>query len=168
MRLEASAQAMKPWIPNPSLPAGRKPVELITDRAKRYRANRNAPPGERRCAYCGAPRPRDIDHVDGDESNNNPENLVYACRSCNVRKGQVFARAGLGVRTRQFNPHGKGATSLGQWVQAVLALRGEASTMSLPAAVRLVKETPASRRSAFAAEIWRRRRERGTDKLVPF
>ncbi len=159
---------MKRWIPNPSMPAGRKPVELITDRAKRYRANRAAPEVEKRCVYCGAPRPRDIDHVDGNEANNNPENLVYACRPCNAKKGAAFARSGRGVRTRQFNPASKGATSLGQWVQAVLALRGEASTMSLPAAVRLVQETPPARRSAFAAEIWRRRRERGTDKQIPF
>jgi len=159
---------MRRWVSNPCLPAGRKPVELITDRAKRYRANQAMPGVPRRCVYCGSPDPRDIDHVDGNEANNNPANLVYACRSCNAKKGVVFARAGRGIRTRQFNPAGKGATSLGQWVQAVLALRGEASTMSLPAAVRMVQETPPARRSAFAAEIWRRRRERGTDKRVPF
>jgi hypothetical protein len=164
---------MRPFVPNPTRPGGRKPVELITDRAKRYRANRTPPPGPRQCAYCGARNARDIDHIDGDEANSSPANLVYACRSCNTRKGMAFRNAGQGKLTRQFNP-GKpsaGARSLGQWIQAVLAIRGEASTMSLPAAVELIQATPPARRSQFAAEIWQRRKERGTDRRaseVPF
>lgn len=164
---------MRPFIPNPTTPGGRKPVELITDRAKRYRANQTPPPGPRRCAYCGAKPAIDIDHVDGNEANANPTNLVYACRSCNTRKGVVFRNAGKGKLTRQFNPAAAaaGARSLGQWIQAVLAVRGEASTMSLPAAVQLIQATPATRRSQFASEIWKRRKERGTDRRaseVPF
>ena len=38
--------------------------------------------------------------------------------------------------------------------------------MSLPAAVELIRSTPSARRSEFAAEIWRRRKERGSE--VPF
>jgi hypothetical protein len=42
--------------------------------------------------------------------------------------------------------------------------------MTVPAAVAMVQATPPARRSEFAAEIWARRRERGTDKRdeVPF
>lgn len=160
-------------ISNPARPGARKPVELITDRAKRYRANRTPPPLPRRCNYCGKQAARlDIDHVDGNESNSNPANLIWACRSCNTRKGVVFRNSGTGTRTRQFNPAkpSSGAKSLGQWMQAVLAMRGESSTMSLPAAVAMVQATPTARRSEFAAEIWARRRERGTDRReeVPF
>ncbi len=163
---------MRPFISNPTTPGGRKPVELITDRARRYRANQTPPPGPRQCNYCGRKPARDIDHVDGNEANGNPANLVYACRSCNTRKGVVFRNAGIGKLTRQFNPaqDSAGARSLGQWVQAVMAMRGESSSMSVPAAVAMVQATPAARRSEFAAEIWKRRRERGTDKReeVPF
>jgi hypothetical protein len=159
-------------ISNPTQPGGRKAVELITDRAKRYRANQTPPPGPRQCHYCGRKPARDIDHVDGNEANSNPSNLVYACRSCNTRKGVVFRNAGIGKLTRQFNPAKppSGARSLGQWMQAVMAMRGESSTMSVPAAVAMVQATPAARRSEFAAEIWERRRQHGTDKRdqVPF
>lgn len=159
-------------ISNPTQPGGRKPVELITDRAKRYRANQTPPPGPRQCHYCGRKPARDIDHVDGDEANGSPANLAWACRGCNTRKGVVFRNAGIGKLTRQFNPAKapSGASSLGQWIQAVMALRGESSSMSVPAAVDLVHATPAARRSEFAAEIWERRRQRGTDKRdqVPF
>jgi hypothetical protein len=34
---------LKLTVPNPTTPAGRKPVHLITDRAKRYRANATPP-----------------------------------------------------------------------------------------------------------------------------
>ena len=62
----------------------RKPVHLITDRAKRYRAQK-AVEGPRRCILCGTtPGRLDVMHLDGDESNGE--------------------RIGAGVRTRQYNP----------------------------------------------------------------
>lgn len=80
-------------------------MELITDRAKRYRASANPPPGPRQCHYCGTKRNVEVEHVDGFEANTEPENLTWACRACNTRKGIVFRNAGFGRRTRQFNPH---------------------------------------------------------------
>ena len=78
-------------------------------------------------------------------------------------------RAGLGRRTRQFNPAGEGARSLGQWLTAVMSMKGESTAMSVPAAVEMIRATPASKRSEYAREIWRIRRQRGTDKTgVPF
>lgn len=141
----------------------------VTDRAKRYRANRAIPPSrDKRCVYCGNPDASDVEHVNGIEDDAQPENLTHSCRSCNVKKGVTFARAGIGVLTRQFNP-ASGATSLGQYMSAVLTLRGESDAMSLPAAIKLMHNTPADVRSGFAAEIWRRRRARGNDGTkVPF
>lgn len=223
------------YVPNPTQPAGRLPVELITDRALRYRAVRNAPPGPRRCHYCGSRQNVEVEHVDGHEENTWPDNLTWACRRCNTKKGIAFRNAGAGRLTRQFNPPasfaipaaglagrragqaarkaGKlpfgtfddwlkkqlpllaveptgaevramrqafhaglrqrnpgGARNLAQWLNAVLSLKGESSVMGLQEAIAMVHATPHAKRSEFAAEIWRRRRARGTDKReeVPF
>jgi len=64
----------------------------------------------------------------------------------------------------QFNPS-EGAKSLGQWLTAVMSMKGESDAMSVPAAVEIIRAT--SPRS-FGREIWGRRRERGTDGKVPF
>lgn len=153
-------------IPNPTRPRGLTPVRLLTDRAKRLRARRSPPDGPKRCHYCGAAKPRDIDHVDGNESHGQRHNLAWACRTCNTRKGVAFRDRGRGVRTRQFNPAG-GARNLAQYVQAVMALRGEGD-MKLSDAIAMMHATPHTKRAEFAAEIWRRRRARGSDKKVPF
>ena len=98
-----------------------------------------------------------VDHRDADESNNAPRNLRWLCKACNTRLGITAARAGRGRRTRQFNP---GAETLAQYVQAVIEHRRGAHD---PAG-RVIHETPKAQRREFAAEIWRRRRERGTDR----
>lgn len=81
-----------------------KPAHAITDRAKRYRANKNPPPGPRRCTFCARRKNIDIDHVTGNESDDSPGNKMYLCRPCNTAKGIVQARNRIGTRTRQFNP----------------------------------------------------------------
>ena len=155
---------MKPYtVSNPTRPGARKPVELITDRAKRYRANRNPPEGARQCCYCGSKTNVEVEHVDGNEDNAEAHNLVWACRSCNTQKGIHFARNGKGKRTRQYNPKGEGARSVAQWVQAVMVTKGMGDTMTLNQAIDMIHNTPQSRRSEFAREIWSRRREHGTD-----
>jgi hypothetical protein len=72
---------------------------------------------------------------------------------------------------RQRNP-ATGAHSLGQWLNAVLSLKGEGGTMDLDDAIAMVHATPHGKRSEFADEIWRRRRARGTARRgadeVPF
>lgn len=224
------------FVSNPCSRGALKPVELITDRAKRYRAQKNAPPAPRRCHYCGSRQNVEVEHVDGFEEHIEPENLTWACRSCNTRKGVVFKNAGFGRRTRQYNPHysfsaaaaglagrragaaarkaGRpgfgsfqdwldrhvlsiseqptasqvkdwresyftgfrqrnptgGAHSLGQWLNAVLSLRGQGGTMELQDAIAMVHATPHAQRSEFADEIWQRRRARGTAyrEEVPF
>jgi len=159
-----------PWIPNPCRPGGRQPVEIITDRAKRYRAQDAHEQAEKRCVYCGAPassrRRLDVEHIDGKEANTSPANLAYACRPCNSLKGAYFARRGRGVRTRQFNPEEKGAGTLAEYMEVIGALKGWPSRFSLGQAVAKMHATPASTRSRFARDIWERRRGRASD--VPF
>ena len=110
-----------------------------------------------------------VGHINGDESDGSQRNLGPTCRSCNAKVAHVMKRAGIGRRTRQYNPHGGsgGAQTLGQWLAAVLSMKGESDQMPVDAAVELIHQTPASARSSFAREIWRLRRAIG-DKNIPF
>jgi hypothetical protein len=99
-----------------------------------------------------------IDHINGDESDGSPNNLRYLCTPHNVSEAIRLARAGQGVKTRQYNPGG--AHTLAQYTQAVLDhTRGEHD-----AGGKVIHETPKEKRQDFAAEIWARRRARGTDR----
>jgi hypothetical protein len=89
---------------------------------------------------------------------------MWSCRRCNTRIGIVMARAGMGRRTVQFNPQAQGAKSLGQWLTAVLSMKGESQAMDTAAAVEMIHATPPQRRSEFAYQIWEIRRRRGTDR----
>ena len=142
----------------------RAPTGDVSDRALRYRARKCAPPGPRICAFCGARESIDIHHINGLEEDTEPVNLVWACRSCNVRAGIAMKRAGLGRKVRQFNPQSQGAKSLGQWLTAVLSMKGESDAMDTAAAVDMIRATPPERRSEFAQRIWEIRRSRGTDR----
>ena len=136
-------------VPNPASGTMR-PVELITDRAKRYRANRNPPEGPRRCGFCWASNPRDIDHIDGDEGNGAPNNLQYLCRSCNTKKGITQARAKVGKRTRQRNPAPVKPLRYAEYLRAVEVLRGDRPGDVSTAAARL-QATNSQQRQAYAA-----------------
>jgi len=77
----------------------------ITDRAKRYRARANAGEIQPRCCFfCLTTKGLDLDHILGDESDSEPDNLMWLCRRCNATKGYQQARNAIGVRTAQFNP----------------------------------------------------------------
>jgi hypothetical protein len=112
-----------------------------------------------------------VAHIDGNESNGARENLGPTCRSCNARTAHVMKRAGVGRRTKQYNPRGSaGAQTLGQWMAAVMSMKGESDQMNVSDAVAMIHATPASTRSQFAHEIWLRRREHGADgsERIPF
>jgi hypothetical protein len=146
----------KHWIPNPSSPAGLMPAELVTDRALRYRANANPPEGPEICHYCGADGRVEVEHIDGREENSAPDNLAWACRPCNTRKGAFFAAEDIGRRTRQYNPR-KPARSLREYVAAVAGLMGEGSRRQAPArAIATVQATRPKTRARFAAELRRK------------
>lgn len=77
-----------------------------TDRAKRYKANRDIQDDPKSgCLFCGSKRNLTVDHLSGDESDSDPRNLVWACKSCNTRKGAAFRKAGIGRLTHQYNPY---------------------------------------------------------------
>lgn len=153
---------------------------------------------------CGSERFLVPDHIDNNESNDDPRNLRWLCKSCNTKKGIAAAKAGEGRRTDQMNPkvvtreqaeamrekavtfmdridaddpndiagmsveeyadhkqlrlaNNPGAESLGEYVAAAVQhTRGTHDAAGL-----VIHETPADRRSAFAKEIWRRRRKHG-------
>jgi hypothetical protein len=135
----------------------RKPVdELISDRAKRYRANTPEcrPRGKKICEYCSSRKNVEVHHRDGHESNTKRSNLAWACRSCNTKIGKAMARRGQGSRVSQTNP----ADSMAQWVSAVLSAKGESDAIPKDDAIEIIHATPASDRSRFAREIWKRRR----------
>lgn len=127
-----------------------KPAHQITDRAKRYRANRNPPPGRKICNFCAGRRNVDIDHVTGDETDDSPENKIFLCRPCNTRKGITQARNHIGVRTRQYNP--ARVPTFAQFGSAAAVLLGLAHG-SAAAATELVKATPPEKRATYAEQI---------------
>jgi hypothetical protein len=137
-------------VPNPATPRRLRAVELITDRAKRYRANRNPPEGPRRCGFCAAKNPRDIDHIDGDEGNGAAHNLQYLCRSCNTLKGLAQRNAGAGRRTAQYNP--ERAPTFRRYVDAVLVLRGD-NPGNVAKAARVLQATPPESRREYIERI---------------
>src|SRR5580704_5328487 len=131
-------------------PEFRKAVEEITDRAKRYRANKVRPKGPKRCAYkhrmnpCKGPL--GINHIDGNESHGEQDNLNWACKRHNAQLAIYHKAMGRGVRTRQYNP---GATNLAQYVQAAV----EHSRGAHDEGGRVIHETPKAKRRSFAREI---------------
>lgn len=139
----------------------------VTDRALRYSAVQQAPP-RTPCLWCGR-KSTEVAHVNGHEEDTRHQNLGWTCRSCNVKCGITLRDAGLGRRTRQYNPHTVGAQTLGAWLNAVQSMKGEpGGTMDVAEAVALIHATPQDQRSNFAKEIWAVRRKRGTDTVVPF
>ena len=87
----------------------RKPVNEITDRAKRYRAQNDVPPGPKKCVICGRnPGKLQVMHLSGDESDGDKRNLAYGCRSCNGKLSAAWKRLGSPVRTRQYNANPTG------------------------------------------------------------
>lgn len=149
-------------------PGWRKPVDEITDRAKRYRANHpEFKPTGKTCFLCGdKPAKLDVHHIDGDESNGEPDNLVNSCRSCNVWLANRYRELGLGKLTRQFNPgkkQSRGAKSDAQMLReyhaSVMVMRGFWPGDSA-AAHDAVLRFPSWVRSAYTREAWRIRKDR--------
>ncbi len=72
-----------------------------------------------------------------------------------------MAASGKGRRTRQYN---KGAHSLGAYVAAASQHRRGAHDKG----GKVIHDTPASKRSEYAREIWALRRKHGTDRFSDF
>lgn len=151
-------------VPNPAR-RNMRPVELITDRAKRYRANANPPPGPRRCNFCSSRKNVDIDHVSGDEADGSPRNLIYLCRSCNASKGTVQTAANIGKRTAQYNP--APAPTFSQFVNAALVLRGDDPGDARKATGVIWRTSPAQR-VRYAERIEQARRNPETPTFAQY
>ena len=150
---------------NPPEPCGgRKPASKITDRALGYRANTKEcrPEGPKRCAFCGSRRTVEVGHIDGNETNTEPRNLVWNCRSCNQKIAAAMKKAGKGRRTKQYNGPTRrrlGAYSYRDFAQALAIIDGSAIG-NLDQAIALIHDTPMRRRSQFQKDIWVIRKER--------
>jgi hypothetical protein len=131
-----------------------RPVSLITDRAKRYRANAGRKKA-RLCAFCANPA-MDVDHISGDEAHGKHANLIDLCRSCNTRKGIVQKRARIGKRTRQYNPEAPARQpTFEEYIAAVRILRGDvdATYLEVRIAGAIIQATNDSRRAAYTRMI---------------
>lgn len=127
----------------------------VTDRAKRYRAQKNKPNGPKRCNFCVSRKNVDVDHIEGDEDDDSPENLMYLCRPCNTRKGIVQARNRIGRRTEQYNPESvkeRAARSLKDWKAASEIVLGF-TPGSVQLATHMLRNTPPDRRKKFADQM---------------
>ena len=79
---------------------------MLTDRAKRYAANRTVTDDKKGgCLFCHSKKFLTVDHLDGNEDNGESSNLAWLCKSCNTRKGAAFRKAGIGRPTNQYNPY---------------------------------------------------------------
>jgi hypothetical protein len=146
-----------------------KPVSEITDRAKRYRAQRNPPPPPKQCGFCGKRRTVEIAHVNGVEDDGEPENLMWTCRACNSTMAVILKNAGLGKRTRQYNPGRR--PSQAEYAAAIKVMRG-LWPGDVSKAVATIRATPPSVRSAYTAKTWPTRRAlygtSGRQSEIPF
>jgi hypothetical protein len=134
-----------------------RPIEEISDRAKRYRANRPEvrPSGPKQCGYCGSRRNIGVDHIDGFEEHCDRANLMYACKSCNAQKAHLFKVNGLGRRVNQLNPSRANAgVTMAQYEAAIKVMRG-VFPGDVAKAIDTIRSASASMRSAYTAKTWR-------------
>ena len=133
----------------------------IRDRGHRYRANACPPPGANICCLCGSTSHVEVGHINGHEEDNEPANLCWTCRSCNVLCANTLRKAGIGTLTRQSNPATQGAKTLAQWLTSVMSMKGESDAMPVESAIAMIRATSPGKRSEFANEIWARRKAHG-------
>jgi hypothetical protein len=140
---------------------GHKPVDEITDRAKRYRAQQNVK-GPKRCVICGSTRNLDVMHLSGDEADGASKNLAYGCRKCNAKLSAAFKQIGSKVRTRQYNPTASGVPTFAQYAWAVSNHRRGAHDDG----GAIIHATPRHKRIQYAKRIAEVKRGRRGE--VPF
>lgn len=145
-------------------PAYNKPVEKITDRAKRYRAHHPdvVPNPPKQCGFCGSGRSVVPHHILGDESKISRDDLMWACKSCNTALGKRMKAAGVGKLTAQYNPgkrRGGSAPGLKAYGDAIKVMRGQFEG-DIAKAVATIRATPPAVRSAFTSRSWPVRRQR--------
>lgn len=151
-----------------------KPVGKISDRAKRYRANRPEvrPELPKRCNYCGSRKNVGVNHVNGREADNDPSNLDWACKSCNSIIGAKLKARGLGKRIDQMNPRApRRSATLKEYGDAIKVMRGVFDG-DVAKAVATIRATPRAVRSEYTSRSWGTRRDiygpSGRQSEIPF
>jgi len=120
----------------------------ITDRAKRYRAQSRVT-GPRRCVICGGRQNLGVMHLSGNESDGEPANLAYGCKSCNGKLGAAFKSIGAGRPTNQYNPASGHVPTFEQYKWAVTHhTRGEHDEGG-----KVIHATPKHKRIEYAKRI---------------
>jgi hypothetical protein len=155
--------------------AARKSAAKITDRAKRYRAHQkeNRPDPPKWCNFCGRRRNVDIHHIEGDETDGSKDNLMWACRKCNVSIANLMRKNRIGKRTRQYNPAGRGSRKamMDEYAAAIKVMRGQFDG-DVGRAVATIRATPPDIRSAYTRRTWSTRRHMygpsGRQSEIPF
>jgi hypothetical protein len=143
----------------------------VTDRQHRQRSRACIDPALlKRCGFCGSSRNMRVHHLNGDEADEDPKNLIGACHACNTQIGFLLKRHNIGRRVDlEYNPPAQPARNLAQWMMAVKSMHGESNDMTPRQAIAMIRATSPNRRSHFADDIWKLRRARGTDRTaVPF
>lgn len=138
-------------------------VPNVTDRALRYRAHAPGvePLPPKQCNFCGSARNVVPHHVNGNESDTEPGNLMWACKSCNTSVGNRLRAAGIGRLTKQYNPPKRGGgrrQQMADYAAAIKVMRGEWDG-DVSKAVATIRATPRELRSAFTARSWPIRRQ---------
>lgn len=120
----------------------------MTDRAKRYRAQSRVT-GPKRCVICGGRQNLGVMHLSGNESDGEPANLAYGCKSCNGKLGAAFKRIGAGKPTNQYNPASNRVPTYEQYKWAVTHhTRGEHDEGGV-----VIHATPKHKRIEYAKRI---------------
>jgi hypothetical protein len=97
----------------------------------------------------------EVEHIDGLEENGAPRNLIWTYPVCNCRCAHSNARDSAGPRTSTIQRQSAGAETLGQWMNAVISIKGDSGgTLSVSDAVSLLHATPPEQRSRLAREIF--------------
>lgn len=139
--------------------------ENLTDRALRYRAQKNVT-GPKRCVLCGSTKDLGVMHLDGNESNGERANLAYGCRSCNGTLGHAFKTVGAGRLTHQYNPSA-GVPTFQQYMWAVSNHERKAHDQG----GAIIHATPKSKRIEYARRIASKaqatKKERASDRWNP-
>jgi hypothetical protein len=138
----------------------------ITDRAKRYRAQKGVT-GPKRCVLCGKGGRLDVMHLTGNEAHGEKENLAYGCRSCNTALGAAFKRLGAGKPTNQYNPAKQDYPSFQQYMWAV----SNHARGAHDAGGAIIHATPKHKRIEYARRILSKalatKRERADERWNP-
>ena len=136
----------------------------LTDRAKRYRANRKdvRPGAPKQCGFCGSRRNVGVHHITGEEDDGEPENLMWACKSCNSTIAVIMKRHGIGRRVEQYNPRRVAGlskrTQMDAYGNAIKVMRGKFEG-NISHAMQTIRATPSSVRSAYTRRTWPTRKQ---------